>query len=80
MFKWFGDYFYFEPGIRKHFNIIMIVVASRSLQTQLLYNQQWRNERMRCIPTLKLFQVFAGMRSSKELGLRSKDVIKLMKR
>jgi hypothetical protein len=29
---------------------------------------------------VRLFQVFAGMRSSKELGLGWKDVIKLMKR
>ena len=80
MFKWFGDYFFFEPRIRKHFNFLLIVGAIRSLQTQLLYYRLWRNGNMRCIPTVKLFQVFAGMRSSKELGLGSQDVIKLMKR
>ena len=80
MLKWFGDYFFFEPRIRKHFNIIVISAATRSLQTQLLYHRLWRNGSMRCIPTIKLFQVFAGMRSSKELGLGWQDVIKLMKR
>ena len=80
MFKWFGDYFFFEPKIRKHLNIILIVEVIGPLQTQLFYHRLWRNGRMRCIPTIKLFQVFAGMRSSKELGLAWLDVIKLMKR
>ena len=80
MFKWFGDLFFFEPRIRKHMIITVILAAIRLLQTQLLYHRMWRNGNMRCIPTIKLFQVFAGMRSSKELGLGCKEVIKLMKR
>ena len=80
MFKWFGDLLYFEPRIRKHWNILMIVGVICLLQTQLLYHRLWLSGSMRCIPTIKLFQVFAGIRSSKELGLGWKDVIKLMKR
>jgi hypothetical protein len=80
MLKWFGDYFFFEPRIRKHLNIILIVEVIGPLQTQLFYHRLWRNGSMRCIPTVKLFQVFAGMRSSKELGLGCQEVIKLMKR
>ena len=80
MFKWFGDFLYFEPTIRKHWNIILIVAVIRPLQTQLLYHRLWFSGSMRCIPTIKLFQVFAGITSSKELGLGWQDVIKLMKR
>ena len=80
MFKWFGDLLYFDPIIRKHCNIIWIVAEIRLLQTQLLYHRLWRSGSMRCIPTIKLFQVFAGIRSSKELELGWQDVIKLMKR
>ena len=80
MFLWFGDLFFFLPQIRIHWTIIIMVGTIRILQTQVLYYRLWRNGRMRCIPMVRLFQVFAGMRSSKELGLGWKDVIKLMKR
>ena len=80
MFKWFGDFLYIEPKIRKHYNIIVIVGVISQLPTQLLYHRLWLSGSMRCIPTIKLFQVFAGIRSSKELGLGWQDVIKLMKR
>ena len=76
---WFGDLFFFRPQIRMHFNVVLLTAAIRVLQTQLLYHQQWRNGKMKCIPGARLFQVFAGMISSKELGLGWKDVIKLMR-
>ena len=57
-----------------------ITITIRILQTQVQYYLLWRNGRMRCVPMVRLFSVFAGMRSSKELGLGWKDVIKLMKR
>ena len=80
MFRLFGDFFFFEPRIRKHFIFYCSFAFISPLQTQLLYYLQWRSGRMRCIPSVNLFQVFAGMRSSKELGLGWQDVIKLMKR
>ena len=80
MFQLFGDFFFFEPKIRKHFIVVILFALIRPLQTQLLYYLRWRSGRMRCIPSVNLFQVFAGMRSSKELGLGWQDVIKLMKR
>ena len=79
MFVWFGDSFFFQPQIRKHFLVTVIVSALRLLHTQFLYHRLWKSGRMRYIPSAQLFQVFAGMRSSKELGLGWKDVIKLMK-
>ena len=78
-FLWFGDLFFFEPKIRKHFLVVLIVAYIRPLQTQLLYHRLWKSGKMRCVPSERLFQVFAGMKSSKELGLRWKDVIKLMR-
>jgi hypothetical protein len=80
MFFWFGDLFFFEPKIRKHAIVAQIVGMLCSLQTQLLYHRLWKSGRMRCTPSALLFQVFAGMISSKELGLRSKDVVKFMRR
>jgi len=79
MFLWFGDFFFFQPQIRKHYIIGLIVVGFRLLHTQFLYHRLWKSGRMKCIPSERLFQVFAGMRSSKELELGWKDVIKLMK-
>src|SRR5581483_6146771 len=79
MFLWFGDYFFFQPQIKKHVIIILIVIGFRQLHTQFLYHRLWKSGRMKCIPSESFFQVFAGMRSSKELGLGWKDVIKLMK-
>ena len=78
-FVWFGDSFFFQPQIRKHFILAIIVAGFRQLHTQFLYHRLWKSGRMKCIPSAQLFQVFAGMRSSKELELRWKDVIKLMK-
>src|SRR5581483_4076352 len=79
MFLWFGDFFFFQPQMRKHFIVAQIGVGFRLLHTKFLYHRLWKSGRMRCIPNEKLFQVFAGMKSSKELGLEWKDVIKLMK-
>ena len=79
MLFWFGDLFFFLPQIRMHFNVAILASAIGLLQTQLLYHQQWRNGKMKCIPSSRLFQVFAGMISSKEMGLGWKDVIKLMR-
>ena len=79
MFLWFGDFFFFQPQIRKHVIVPFIAAGLRQLHTQFLYHRLWKNGRMRCIPSVELFQVFAGMRLSKELGLGWKDIIKLMK-
>jgi hypothetical protein len=79
MFIRFGDFFFFQPQIRKHIIVALIAIGLRLLHTQFLYHRLWKSGRMRCIPSAQLFQVFAGMRSSKELGLGWKDVIKLMK-
>ena len=79
MFLWFGDFFFFQPQIRKHFIVLQIATGFRLLHTQFLYHRLWKSGRMKCIPSERMFQVFAGMRSSKELGLGWKDVIKLMK-
>ena len=80
MFIWFGDFLFSQPNIRKHYIIVLLVLTLGPLMTQLLYHRQWKSKRMRCIPNVKLFQVFAGKRSSKELGLGCKEVLKLMKR
>ena len=79
MFLWFGDLFFFQPKMRKHFIVAHIALGFRQLHTCFLYHRLWKSGRMRCIPSAQLFQVFAGMRSSKELELGWKDVIKLMK-
>src|SRR5882757_9441133 len=39
MSLWFGDFFFSQPQIRKHFNIALITSAIRILYTQMLYNQ-----------------------------------------
>jgi len=59
--------------------LVIMTAGLRLLHTQFLYHRLWKSGRMKCIPSAQLFQVFAGMRSSKELGLGWKDVIKLMK-
>ena len=79
MFVWFGDFFFFQLQMRKHAIVTLSVAGLRLLHTQFLYHRLWKSGRMRCIPSVELFQVFAGMRSSKELELGWKDVIKLMK-
>ena len=78
-FLWFGDFLFSQPNIKKHFIIVLIDATLGRLMTQLLYYRLWKSRRMRCIPSMKLFQVFAGLRSSKELGLGWQDVLKLMK-
>ena len=80
MFLWFGDFLFSQPNIRKHFILVLLVLTLGKLMTQLLYHRLWKSKRMRCIPSMKLFQVFAGLKSSKELGLGWQDVLKLMKR
>ena len=79
MFVWFGDFFFFQPQMRKHFILALIAAGLGQLHTYFLYHRLWKSRRMRCIPSERLFQVFAGMRSSKELELGWKNVIKLMK-
>src|SRR5258708_4801223 len=36
MFLWFGDLFFFDPQIRKHFNAILMFTAIHLLHTQML--------------------------------------------
>jgi len=79
MFLWFGDFFFFQPQMRKHYIVALIESGFRELHIQFLYHRLWKSGRMKCIPSAQLFQVFAGMKSSKSMGLGWKDVIKLMK-
>jgi hypothetical protein len=79
VFLWFGDFFHSHPQMNKQFIVGEMIAVIRLLQTQILYHYLWQTKKMKCIASSSLFQVFSGFKSSKELCLRSKDVIKLMR-
>src|ERR1700735_4615176 len=42
MFLWFGDFFFFQPQIRKHFIVVLIAVGLGQLHTHFLYYRLWK--------------------------------------
>src|SRR5581483_9158290 len=42
MFLWFGEFFFFQPQIRKHAIISISAVGFRQLHTQFLYHRLWK--------------------------------------